>query len=120
MAKKILSIALLLCICIGLMPMSVFAAESNTLWLTPDTVGNIEQWETFKNAVRDAEAGDTVTIIVSEVVTLPAPLANAHGASFIIKGNGQSTTTVKPTVPSESFNGNTCLFAFYDADYATP
>lgn len=58
MAKKILSFALLLCICIGLMPTSVFAAESKTLWLTPDTVGNSEQWETFKNAVRNAGAGE--------------------------------------------------------------
>lgn len=120
MRKKALSLLLIFCLVIGMIPTVAQAAATASLTLTQAIIDDDAEWEKFKDAVKTAEAGDTVTIAVRGVVALSEPLTNSKGASFIIKGNGQNNATIKPDAASKSFDGKTYLFTFYDGDFATP
>lgn len=120
MAKKMLSVLLILCILCGLIPNTTWAAEIGPLYLNQGIIDDDTKWAEFKDAVRNATAEDTVTIEVSGEVALSEPLTNSKGASFIIKGDGPDNTSIQPDATSKSFDGKTYLFTFYDGDFATP
>lgn len=113
MKKNILSLLLILCLIVGLLPTTAFAATSKTLTLNYTTTSNPVLWEEFVNEFSGAGTGDIITIDVVGKVNLPAPLKNENGASFYIKGSNGAT--IGPSIDSEADKAkfqNTHLFTF--------
>ena len=101
--SKLLSLLLVVCILIGLLPMAAFAAETADGWnLTQADVADDESWARFVNYFSSATSGETIKINVIGVVALPAPLKNVHGASLTIQGSPSATGEQPPCFSSKA------------------
>lgn len=112
MVKRVLSILLICCLIVGIIPTTALAATTK-LTLDSSTTENVATWNDFAAQFSAAEAGDVVKIEVTESVELPTPLKNEKGASFYI--TGAKGVTVKPfirTVEDEQKFKDTHLFTF--------